>query len=50
MVVVVPQAAVASTIATAGGHGIPALVVGEVIETVEGSAARYVEGPLEGIA
>jgi phosphoribosylaminoimidazole (AIR) synthetase len=50
MVMVVPQAGVATTIAAVVEHGIPALVVGEVVATGEGTATRYVEGPLEGVA
>ena len=50
MIMVVPPAGVASTIAAMTEHGIPAMLVGEVIETVTDRAARYIEAPLEGAA
>jgi phosphoribosylformylglycinamidine cyclo-ligase len=50
MVMVVPPTAAAAAIAALAVQGIPASVVGEVIEAASVGGARYVEGPLEAIA
>jgi phosphoribosylformylglycinamidine cyclo-ligase len=50
MVVVLPAAAVAAVGAALADHGMPGLVVGEVVEAAAVGGARYVEGPLESIA
>ena len=48
MVVVLPPAAVEAAIAAFDADGIPAAVVGEVVEAATLGGVRYVEGPLEG--
>jgi phosphoribosylformylglycinamidine cyclo-ligase len=50
MVVVLPPAAVGVAIASFALHDIPATVVGEVIDASSVGGARYVEGPLQGLA
>jgi hypothetical protein len=50
MVVVLPAAAVAAAFEVFETHGIPAAIVGEVIEAAGLEGTRYVEGPLEGAA
>ena len=50
MVVVLPAAAVAAAIEVFESHGIPAAIVGEVVEAAGLDGTRYVEGPLEGVA
>ena len=50
MVVVLPPAAVAAAIEVFDSHGIPAAIVGEVVEAAGLEGTRYVEGPLEGAA
>jgi len=50
MVVVLPAAAVSAALAVFVAHGVPATVVGEVVEARSVGDARYVEGPLEGVA
>jgi phosphoribosylformylglycinamidine cyclo-ligase len=50
MVVVLPPAAVPPAIEVFEGNGIPATIVGEVIEAAGLEGTRYVEGPLEGAA
>jgi phosphoribosylformylglycinamidine cyclo-ligase len=50
MVVVLPATAVAAAIEVFETNGIPAAIVGEVIETDGLEGTRYVEGPLEGAA
>ena len=49
MVMVVPPAAATAVTDAAHGHGIDAMVVGEVID-VPATGARYVEGALETVA
>jgi hypothetical protein len=64
MIAVVPALAVPATIAALGDHGFLGIEVGEVIDTVSdasvdgaalalggaaAAAARYIEGPLEGL-
>jgi phosphoribosylformylglycinamidine cyclo-ligase len=50
MVVVLPPAAVSVAIASFALQDIPATVVGEVVDASSVAGARYVEGPLEGLA
>jgi phosphoribosylformylglycinamidine cyclo-ligase len=50
MVAVVPADAIPTTIDAFASHGIEAMLVGEVILSEAASGARYVEGPLEGLA
>jgi len=50
MVIVLPAAALATAIEVFDSHGIPASIVGEVVETADLEGTRYVEGPLEGAA
>ena len=50
MVVVLRPAAVAVAIEVVRSHGIPAAIVGEVVEAAGLEGTRYVEGPLEGAA
>jgi phosphoribosylformylglycinamidine cyclo-ligase len=50
MVVVLPPDAAAVAIASLAGDGIEAHIVGEVVEAANIGDARYVEGPLEGVA
>ena len=50
MTVVLPPAAAPVAIEVLAAHGIPASVVGEVVEAASVGDARYVEGPLEGDA
>ncbi len=45
MIVVVPAAAAAATVRLALGRGVPASVVGEVVEVGALGGARYAEGP-----
>jgi phosphoribosylaminoimidazole (AIR) synthetase len=47
MVMVVPRGAVGTAVEAIGAHGIPAAVVGEVVEAANLDGSRYVEGPLE---
>ena len=47
MVVVLPADAATAAIEAVAGFGIPAVVVGEVVEAARPGGARYVEGPLE---
>ena len=49
MVLVLPAKAIPTAIRVLGEHGIPALVVGEVIPASD-DGQRYVEGRLESIA
>ena len=50
MIVVLPVAAVPAAIAAVGAFGIPAVVVGEVVEAATLGGPRYVEAPFEGPA
>jgi phosphoribosylformylglycinamidine cyclo-ligase len=50
MVLVLPPAAVGAATDALTAGGIPVTVVGEVVEAASVGGARYVEGPLEGIA
>ena len=50
MIAVLPAQAIPAALATFAAHGIEAAVVGEVVEAAGVSGARYVEGPLEGVA
>jgi phosphoribosylformylglycinamidine cyclo-ligase len=50
MVVVLPAAATAAAIEAIDGFGIPAMVVGEVLDAATVGGVRYLEGPLEGAA
>ena len=50
MVVVLPAAAAPAAIAAVGAFGIPAVIVGEVVEAAALDGSRYVEAPLEGVA
>ena len=50
MTAVVPPSDVKSAIAVLAEHGVPAAVVGEVVEAAAIGGARYVEGALESIA
>jgi phosphoribosylformylglycinamidine cyclo-ligase len=50
MVAVVPPVAVPAAIRSLAGHGIPATLVGEVVEPTSVAGARYTEGPLEVVA
>ena len=50
MTAVVPPSDVKSAIAVFAEHGVPAAVVGEVVEAAAIGGARYVEGALESIA
>ena len=50
MVMVMPPAAVQSAMSAAAANGVPATVVGEVVEAAGVGGARYVEGALEGVA
>jgi len=50
MVVILPPAAVEAATRALTDGGIPATVVGEVVEATSVGGARYVEGPLEGLA
>jgi phosphoribosylformylglycinamidine cyclo-ligase len=50
MVIVLPAAAVSVAIEAFALHDIQATVVGEVIDATSVAGARYVEGPLEGLA
>ena len=50
MAIVLPVAAVTIALEALAGHGIPATVVGEVVEAESVGGARYVEGALEGAA
>ena len=50
MVVVVPPAGIKPTIQTLEARGVPAVVVGEVVETADLDGARYAEGRLESVA
>jgi phosphoribosylformylglycinamidine cyclo-ligase len=48
MVVVLPPAAVAAATEAFESHGIPAAIVGEVVDAAGFDGTRYVEGALEG--
>ena len=50
MVVVLPAAAAPAAIAAVGAFGVPAVIVGEVVEAAALDGSRYVEAPLEGVA
>jgi len=50
MVMVVPPGAVPAAEASLAGQGIPAAVVGEVVDAAAVGGARYVEGVLETMA
>jgi len=50
MVVVLPAAATAVAIGAIDAFGIPAVVVGEVVDAATVGGVRYLEGPLEGAA
>ncbi len=50
MVVVVPPGAVSAAVASLAGQGIPAAIVGEVVDAAAVGDARYVEGALETVA
>ncbi len=50
MVMVVPSGAVSAALAALAGQGIPAAVVGEVVDVVAVGGARYVEGALGAVA
>ena len=50
MTAVVPPVAARLTIDTLAGHGVDAMVVGEVVERAGVGDASYVEGALETIA
>ena len=50
MVMVVPPEAASAAVAALAGQGIPATVVGEVVEAATVGGARYVEGALEAVA
>jgi phosphoribosylformylglycinamidine cyclo-ligase len=49
MVAVLPLDAVPAAIAGFAGHGIEAMLVGEIVETDRLGGARYVEAPLEAV-
>jgi phosphoribosylformylglycinamidine cyclo-ligase len=50
MVMVVPPGAVSAAMAALAGRGIPASIVGEVLDAAAVGGARYVEGALEAVA
>jgi phosphoribosylformylglycinamidine cyclo-ligase len=50
MVVVVPRAGVPATLEALAAFDVTAAVVGEVVEVADVGGARYIEGPLEGVA
>ena len=50
MVVVLPADAVEAAVRVFEADGIPAVVVGEVVDAAALGGLRYVEGPLEGRA
>jgi phosphoribosylformylglycinamidine cyclo-ligase len=50
MIAVVPPVAVRAAIRSLAEHGIPATLVGEVVEPTSVDGARYTEGPLEVVA
>jgi phosphoribosylformylglycinamidine cyclo-ligase len=50
MVLVVPPAAIPTTVRTLDAHEIPATVVGEVVDAADLGGERYAEGRLESVA
>jgi phosphoribosylformylglycinamidine cyclo-ligase len=50
MVLIVPPAGIKAAIQTLEARGVPAVVVGEVVETADLDGARYAEGRLESVA
>jgi phosphoribosylformylglycinamidine cyclo-ligase len=50
MVLVVPPAGITAALGALQGQAMPAVVVGEVVETADLDGARYVEGRLESVA
>ncbi len=50
MIVVLPEAAVATALEVFETNAIPASIVGQVVDAASLEGTRYVEGPLEGIA
>jgi phosphoribosylformylglycinamidine cyclo-ligase len=47
MVVVVPPRAIPAALDAFESHGIPAAIVGEIVDAAGLDGTRYVEGPLE---